>query len=70
MNELEALKTAYMEKYGIVDGALKGGFLVYYTSYPSERTTYKVTVNLVTSKEISRVQLERYYKKGLANQGL
>ena len=70
MDELEELKTAYMERHGIVDGVLKRDFLVYYTSYPIEGTTYKVTVNLTTSKEVSRVQLKRYYKKGLVNQGL
>lgn len=67
MESLEGLKTAYMERYGIVEGALKKGFLVYYTNYPSERATYKVMVNLRTGKEVLRVQLPRYYKKGNAN---
>lgn len=57
----EELATAYAEKYGICEYKVKGNTMVYYTSYPLERTTYKATVNLDITHEF-REAMRRYYK--------
>ena len=52
---------AYAEKYGICEYIVKGGTMVYYTAWPAERTTYKVTVDLEAVSE-TREPMKRYYK--------
>lgn len=52
---------AYAEHYGIVEFKVKGKAMIYYTSWPMERTTYKVTVNLDIIYE-TREAMRRYYK--------
>ena len=64
---MENKATLYAEKYGILDYKVIGKTMVYYSNYLNENTTYKVTVNLETMKENSRVPLKRYYKKGNMN---
>ena len=63
MDALEELKTAYMERYGILEADRMGAYMVYYTNYPSERTTYKVTVSLVRGKEHKRDALQYQSQK-------
>ena len=60
----------YAEKYGILDYKVIGKTMVYYANYLNENTTYKVTVNLVTMKEKSRLPMKRYYQKGNINVSL
>jgi len=61
----------YAEKYGIVEYKVDGKKMVYYANYPpaglDPRQTYKVTVNLDTLKEESRVGLKRWNSKGNYN---
>lgn len=52
---------AYAEHYGIVEFKVKDNAMIYYTSWPMERTTYKVTVNLDIIHE-TREAMRRYYK--------
>lgn len=51
----------YEEKYGITSCRIDGRNLVYYTSYPTERCTYKVMFDLDNAIE-SRTVMKRYYK--------
>lgn len=67
---MENKATLYAEKYGILEYKLIGKSMVYYANYLNENTTYKVTVNLETMKEKSRLPLKRYYKKGNINVSL
>ena len=55
------MATAYAERYGVCEFTVKGNTMVYYTSYPMERTTYKAVVNLDTTTE-TREAMKRYYK--------
>ena len=64
---MENKATLYAEKYGILEYKLVGKSMVYYANHFSERITYKVTVNLVTMKEKSRLPMKRYYQKGNIN---
>lgn len=50
----------YAEKYGIIEFKTKGNRMIYYTSFPMERMTYKCVVDLETGKE-TRSPLKRYY---------
>ena len=59
--------TLYAEKYGILEYTIIGRNMVYYANHLNERTTYKVTVSLVTMKEKSREKMSRYYQKGNVN---
>lgn len=54
------------ESRGVTDYKVKGNVLSYYTSYPIERCTYLVTIDIETLEE-ERKELKRYYKKGLQN---
>lgn len=54
------------ESRGVTDYKVKGNALSYYTSYPTERCTYLVTIDMSTLEE-ERKELKRYYKKGLQN---
>ena len=64
---MENKATSYAEKYGILEYKIVGKSMVYYANHLNERTTYKVTVSLVTMKENSRVPMKRYYQKGSVN---
>lgn len=66
LKELELAQTLYCEKYGIIESTLKGVDMIYYTSYPQGRETYKAVVDLRNGKE-KRTKLSRYYKKGELN---
>jgi hypothetical protein len=57
--EIEAIK--YAERHGICEYHLQGDKMVYYTSWPIERRTYKAVVNLDTQEE-TRTELRGYYK--------
>lgn len=67
---MENKATLYAEKYGILEYKIVDKNMVYYSNHFNERITYKVTVNLVTMKEKSRLPLKRYYKKGNINVSL
>lgn len=74
MKNYQQLKTQYEERYGLLKTTLKDNTLMYYTSYPchsypSDRATYKVSINLDTLKE-TRIKMKRYYKKGLINENM
>ena len=60
----------YAEKYGILEYKIFGKTMVYYANHLNEHTTYKVTVNLVTMTEKSRLPLKRYCQKGNVNVSL
>ena len=61
----------YAEKYGVLEYKIVGkNTVVYYANHLNEHTTYKVTVNLETMTEKSRLPLKRYYQKGNANVSL
>ncbi|BAF81389.1 hypothetical protein EFP_121 [Enterococcus phage EF24C] len=62
--EEKALNIA--ENRGITDYKVKGNVLSYYTSYPMEKCTYLVTIDIETLEE-ERKELKKYYKKGLQN---
>jgi len=64
--DFESLGLQWAEKYGIVEYSIKGFELTYKDSYPTERTTYKAVVNLMTNKE-TRTPMTRYYKHFLVN---
>lgn len=51
----------YAEKYGVIEYSVHDDTMVFYTSYPMEGKTYRVTVNLDTCQE-ERVELAKYYK--------
>lgn len=57
--EIEAIK--YAETYGICEFHTQNNKMVYYTSFPIERKTYKAVVNLDTWKE-TRTALRGYFK--------
>ena len=57
--EYEALR--YAEKHGIIEYHVKKNLMIFYPTYPMERTTYKAVVNLDTQKE-TREPLKKYYK--------
>ena len=60
-NELIAL--AYAERHGIIEYHInhKDGQMIYYTSFPLERKTYKAVVDLKKRKEV-RTELDKYYE--------
>lgn len=60
-NNYEDKAILYAEKYGIIEFKVKGNEMIYYTSFPLERMTYKAVVNLDEMKE-KRTPLKRYYK--------
>lgn len=49
------------EELGIIEYHTKNNMMIYYESFPYERTTYKVMYNPITKKEI-RQPLKSYYK--------
>lgn len=51
----------YAEKYGIVEYKTQGNMMCYYTSYPTERRTFKTVINLDTG-EVIRSKVRNYYK--------
>lgn len=55
--ELSALR--YAEKYGIIEYHMEGRNMVYYTSWPMERVTYRAVVNLDKMRE-RRTPMKRY----------
>lgn len=59
VNEMKEKADMYAEKYGIVYYDVCGKFMTYYTSYPSERCTYKCVVQLDNMLEI-RTALDEY----------
>lgn len=67
---MENKATLYAEKYGILEYKIVDKNMVYYSNYLNDRVTYKVTVNLVTMKEKSRLLMKRYYQKGNINVSL
>ena len=52
---------SYAEKHGIIEFYRKDNLMIYYTSFPIERKTYKAVVDLDTGTE-KRTPLKRYYK--------
>jgi len=61
----------YSERYGICDYNIIGNKMIYYSNHPAylkeRRRTYKVIVNLDSLKEMNRVLLKRWSKKGCFN---
>ena len=61
----------YAEGHGILDYYVSGNKMIYYANYlaylAEPRRTYKVTVNLDTGEEESRVQLKRWNRAGNHN---
>lgn len=55
------LADLYAEKHGIIEYHIEHNKMIYYTSFPYEKNTYKVVVNLDTNKE-TRTLLKGYYK--------
>lgn len=51
----------YAEKYGVVEFHMSGENMIYYSSFPMEKTTYKCVVDLETMSE-KRTPLRKYYK--------
>lgn len=51
---------AYAEEHGVCEFHISGESMIYYTSFPMERATYRATVNLITLKE-TREPLRAYY---------
>lgn len=56
-HELSALR--YAEKHGIIEYHMEGRDMVYYTSWPMERNTYRAVVNLDKMHE-KRTRMKRY----------
>lgn len=51
----------YAEKYGVVEFHMSGKKMIYYSSFPMEKTTYRCVVDLETMSE-KRTPLRKYYK--------
>lgn len=51
----------YAEKYGVIEYKVTGSEMIYYSSWPSYKTTYKCIVDLDTGEEY-RTPCNRYYK--------
>lgn len=51
----------YAEKHGVCEFHLEDGKMVYYSSFPMEKTTYRCVVDLETMSE-KRTPLRKYYK--------
>ena len=51
----------YAEKFGVIEYHTKGNEMIFYTSFPTEKTTYKSIVNLDTLTE-KRHAMKYYYK--------
>lgn len=66
-DEMERLQTYYSEKNNIWGSKRKGKLMIFYVSNPTEKASYKVTVDLEKFEEIERKELKRYYKEGEAN---
>lgn len=61
MNACELSALRYAEKHGIIEYHLEGRNMVYYTSWPMERVTYRAVVNLDKMRE-TRTPMKRYTK--------
>ena len=61
MKDYEHKALCYAEEYGIIEYHIKGNEMIYYTSFPMERKTYKAVVNLDTMFEV-RTEMDRYYR--------
>jgi len=62
--ELKALKIA--ERIGVTVYTVNGNTMTYYTNYPLEHRTIRVSINLYTSIE-TRKPFKNYLKKGNAH---
>ena len=51
----------YAERHGVIEYHVKGDKMIYYVSYPLERSTIKVVVNLDAMEEDERIRLKGYY---------
>lgn len=58
--DMEQQELCYCEKYGILEATRKGHLMIYYSSYPLERVTYKIIVDLTNFSELERQELTRY----------
>lgn len=61
--DVEELTLLYAEKHAVIEYHLerKDGQMVYYTSFPLERKTYKAVVDSKRRKEV-RTELDKYYE--------
>lgn len=61
MEPYEDKALRYAERYGVIEYHVKGNKMIYYMSYPLERATMKVVVDLDAMKEDERIRLKGYY---------
>ena len=61
MESYEDKALRYAERHGVIEYHVKGNKMIYYMSYPLERATMKVVVDLDALKEEKRTQLKGYY---------
>jgi hypothetical protein len=61
MKDYEHIALCFAEEYGIIEYHVKGNEMIFYTSFPLERMTYKAVVNLDTMDEV-RTEMSKYYK--------
>ena len=59
-NDYKAKALEFAEKHGIIEYVVNGNKMIFYTSYPSEKATYKSVLDLDIMVELVE-KTKRYY---------